>query len=95
METNKSSCRKERLEKVWKKNITQSLLKFSFHQTIENKKTNVHLKAREKKVILLIITDGETWHYLAVKNLVLLRGIALRHYSDYYCTNGLHSFRAK
>lgn len=51
---------KGKTRKSLKKNLTQSLLKFSFHQTIENKKTNVHLKAREKKVILLIITDGET-----------------------------------
>ena len=33
-----------------------------------------HNSNREKQVILLIITNGEKWHYLAVKKLLALRG---------------------
>ena len=43
---------------------------------------------RENKVILLMITDGEKWHYLAVKKLSeLLRGITSNHNEDFYCLN--------
>ena len=52
--------------------------------------------SREKQVILLIIQNGEKWHYLAVKKLsALLRGITSKHYGDFYCLNYLHSFRTK
>ena len=38
------------------------------------------------KVILLMITDGEKCHYLAVKNLPgLLKGITSTHEKDFYC----------
>ena len=38
----------------------------------------------DKQVILLMITDGEKWHYLTVKNLPgLLRGITLSHKEDF------------
>ena len=51
---------------------------------------------REKQVILLMITDGEKWHYLAVKNLPgLLRGITSSHNGDFYCLNCSHSFSKK
>ena len=41
---------------------------------------------REEKVILLMIGDGEKWHYLAVKNLPrLFRGILSNHNGDHYC----------
>ena len=43
---------------------------------------------RENQVILLMITDGEKWHYLAVKSLsALLNGITLNHNGDFYCLN--------
>ena len=49
-----------------------------------------------KQVILLMIIDGEKWHYLAVKNLSgLLKGIASTHEKDFYCLNCFHSYRAK
>ena len=49
-----------------------------------------------KQVILLIITDGEKWHYLTVKNLPgLLKGITSTHEKDFYCLNCFHSFRTK
>ena len=37
----------------------------------------------QKQVILLMISNGERWHYLAVKELsALLRGITSKHHSD-------------
>ena len=48
---------------------------------------------RDNQVILLMITDGEKWHYLAVKNLRrLLRGITSNHNGDFYCLNCFHSY---
>ena len=49
--------------------------------------------ARENQVILLIITDGEKWHYLAVKRLsALFRGITSKHDGDFYCLNCFQSY---
>ena len=49
-----------------------------------------------KQVILLIITNGEKWHYLTVKNLPgLLRGITSTHKEDFYCLNCFHSYRTR
>ena len=49
-----------------------------------------------KQIILLIITDGEKWHYLVVNNLSrLLRGITSNHQADFYCLNCYHSYRTK
>ena len=43
---------------------------------------------RENQVILLLITDGKKWHYLAVKSLpALLKGITSKHDGDFYCLN--------
>ena len=51
---------------------------------------------RNNEIILLMITDGEKWHYLTVKSLpTLLRGIASNNHGDFYCLNGLHSYRTK
>ena len=48
---------------------------------------------REKQVILLIISNEEGWHNIAVKKLsALIRGIMSTHHSDFYCLNCLHSF---
>ena len=57
------------------------------------KKTNIaykskHNLSREKKVILLMISNGEKWHYLTVKNVSgLLRRITSNHAGDFYCLN--------
>ena len=52
-----------------------------------------HNFERENQVILLMITDGEKWHYLAVKSLsALLRGITSNHNGDFYCLNCFHSY---
>ena len=48
----------------------------------------------EKQVILLMITNGEKWHYLTVKNLPgLLRGITSTHHGDFCCLNCFRSYR--
>ena len=47
----------------------------------------------EGQVILLMITDVEKWHYLAVKSLsALFRGITSNHKEDFYCLNCFHSY---
>ena len=49
-----------------------------------------------KQVILLMITDGEKWHYLTVKNLPrLLRRVTSTHKEDFYCLNCFHSYRTR
>ena len=41
-----------------------------------------------------MITDGEKWHFLTVKNLPeLLKGITSIHEKDFYCLNCFHSYR--
>ena len=48
---------------------------------------------RENQVILLGITDGEKWHYLAVTKLsALLRGIAGNNHGDFYCLNCFRAY---
>ena len=50
----------------------------------------------DKQVILLMITGGEKWHYLAVKNLSgLLKGITSTHEKGFYCLNCFHSYRTR
>ena len=49
-----------------------------------------------KQVILLMITNGEKWHYLTVKNLPgLHRGITSTHKEDFYCLNCFQSYRTR
>ena len=51
---------------------------------------------RENQVILLMITDGEKWHYLAVTKLsALLKEITSNHDGDFYCLNCFHTDRTK
>ena len=50
----------------------------------------------DKQVILLMISNGENWHYLRVKNLLgLLRGITSSHKEDFYCLNYFSSYKTK
>ena len=47
----------------------------------------------ENQVILLMITDGEKWHYLAVKSLsALFREITGNNHGDFYCLNCFQSY---
>ena len=48
---------------------------------------------RENQVILLMITDGEKLHYLAVKRFsALFRGITSKYDGDFYCLNCFQSY---
>ena len=50
----------------------------------------------DKQVILLMITNGEKWHYFTVENLPgLLRGITSTHKEDSYCLNCFHSYKTR
>ena len=43
-----------------------------------------------------MITDGEKWHYLTVKNLSgLLRAITSNHAGDFYCLNCFCAYSTK
>ena len=51
-----------------------------------------HNLSLEKKVGLLIVPNGEGWHFPVVTKLPrLLKGITSKHHSDFYCLN-YHSF---
>ena len=55
-----------------------------------------HNLTRENQIALLMITDGEKWHYLTVKNLSgLLRGIKSNHAGDFYCLNCFCAYYTK
>ena len=58
-------------------------------------KSNYNL-VRDNQIILLMISNGKNWRYLAVKSLSrLLRGITSNHDGDYYCLNCFHSYRTE
>ena len=65
------------------------------------KKINITYKSKnnlthERQIILLMIIDGQKWHYLVVKTLSgLLRGITSNHKEDFYCLNCFHSYRTE
>ena len=64
-------------------------------------------RKRENQVVLLMITNGKKWHYIALKSertddgfnrpirslSRFFRGITSNHCGDFYCLNCLHSFR--
>ena len=51
---------------------------------------------RKNQVILLMITDGKKWHYLAVKKMsTLFSKITLKHDENFYGLNCFHSFRTE
>ena len=55
-----------------------------------------HILTREKQVILLMISNGENWHYLVVKHLPgLLKGITSNHKEDFYCLNCFCAYSTK
>ena len=55
-----------------------------------------HNLTRENQVILLMITDGQKWHYTAVTRLSgLLRAITSNHNGDFYCLNCFRVYTTK
>ena len=86
--------------KDWKKFESNSEVALNIiYVPYNTKKINIVYKSknnltREKQVILLMISNGQNWHYLVVKNLSgLLRGITSTHKEDFYCLNCFHSNR--
>ena len=83
--------------KVNNKNVALNIL----YVTYNTKKIEIAYKSkynliRDNQIILLMISNGENWHYLAVKSLSrLLRGISSNHNSDYYCLSCFHSYRTE
>ena len=55
-----------------------------------------HNLKRKNQVIFLMITDGEKWHYLAVKKLsALVRGITSKDEGEFCCLNLFDSYSTK
>ena len=58
-------------------------------------KSKYNLK-RENQLILLMITDSEKWHYLAVKSLTaLLRGTTGNNNGEFYCLDCFRLYTTK
>ena len=88
--------------KVWKKFELNNEIALNILYIPHNAKRiqvaykSKHNLTREKQVILLMISNGENWHYLVVKNLPgLLKVITSNHKEDFYCLNCFHSYRTK
>ena len=53
-----------------------------------------HKLSLEKQIILIMITNGDKWHYTAVARLSgLLRGVTGNNNGDFYCLNCFHVYR--
>ena len=58
--------------------------------------TSKHNLNHENQVILLMIPNGEGWHYLEVKkSSTLLRSVTSKNNSDFYCLNCLYPSEQK
>ena len=79
------------------KNVALNILYVPFNtKKIEIAYKSKYNLVRDNQIILLMINNGENWHYLAVKSLSrLLRGITSNHDGDYYCLNCFHSYRTE
>ena len=79
------------------KNLALNILYVPFNtKKIEIAYKSKYNLIRDNQIILLMISNGKNWHYLAVKSLSrLLRGISSNHNSDYYCLNCFHSYRTE
>ena len=65
-------------------------------KTIRHAYKSKYNLTRENQVILLMISDGEKWHYLTVRSLsTLFKGITSKHKGDSYCLNCFHSCKTK
>ena len=79
------------------KNVALNILYVPFNtKKIEIAYKSKYNLVRDNQIILLMIRNGENWHYLAVKSLSrLLKGITSNHDGDYYCLNCFHSYRTE
>ena len=85
--------------KDWKKFESNNEVALNILYVPHNtKKINIAYKSKnnltcDKQTILLMITNGEKWRYLTVKNLPgLLRRISSTHKEDFCCLNCFHSY---
>ena len=76
-------------------------------KTINLANESKYSRKRKTQVLLLMITNGEQWHYIDLKCVRtddgfnrpirslswLFSGITANHHGDFYCLNCLHSFR--
>ena len=88
--------------KDWKKFECNNEVAFNIlHVPYNTKKINIAYKSKnnlthERQIILLMISDGQKWHYLVVKNLSrLLRGLTSNHKEDFYFLNCFDSYRTE
>ena len=79
------------------KNIALNILYVPYNtKKIEIAYKSKYNLIRDNQIILLMISNGENWHYLAVRSLSrLLRGISSNHDGDYYCLICFHSYRTE
>ena len=79
------------------KNVALNILYVPFNtKKIEIADKSKYNLIRDNQIILLMISNGENWHYLVVKSLSgLLRGISSNHDGDYNCLNCFHSYRTE
>ena len=77
-----------------KNNVTSTLIiLYGKKEKIYPAYVSKHNSNRETRVIVLMIPNGEEWHYLEVIKLsALLRGITSKHHGDFDCLNCLPSF---
>ena len=89
------------MEKIWternNKTIALNVLYIPHNtKTISVAYRSEYNNKRKKQVILLMITDGKKWHYLAITNLsALLQGKSSNHYKDSYWLNCFNSYTSK
>ena len=103
-----SKCNWERIEfpagsKHWKKfeqnnkTIAINILLVPYNtETIKVAFRSEYNNKHKKQVNLLMIVNGNKWHYLAVINLsALLEGKLSNHHGDFYCLNCFNSYTTK
>ena len=90
------------MSKEWKKIESNNEIALNILYVPHNtKKINIAYKSKhnltkKKQVILLMISNGEKWHYLTVQNLSgLLRGITSNHAGEFYCLNCFCAYSTK
>ena len=91
---------------IWEEIIypsEESILTIALNVLYNKKEKNIyptyvskHNSSREKQIILLVIPNGEGWHYIALKQLsALSREITSNYHREFYCLNCLHSSRTE
>ena len=99
MGRDKISSGTKRLEKIKRNNITIDLNILPIPHNTETVRVAYRSECthkRKKQVILLMITDGKKWHYLAVTNLsALLLGKSSNHKENFYCLNCFNLYTTK